>query len=61
MDAPQLVEEAFKAKKIGPRQHRALLKHAAHHTPEHILKMLELMEHKTFREAHRIAMKVVGS
>ena len=51
--AIDIVDQAFRAKKIGPRQHRALSKHAAKHTPEHIRAMLKFMEHKTLREAHR--------
>ncbi len=60
MDAAALVEEAFKARKIGPRQHRAMMKHAGNHSPDHIQRMLDLMTHKTFREAHRMATKEVG-
>ena len=54
-NAMDLVEQAFRTKKIGPRQHRAMMKHATHHTPEHIAFMLDLMEHKTMREAHQAA------
>ena len=56
MDAVGLVEQAYTAKKIGPRQYKALSKHAAHHTPEHIALMLDLMEHKTMRQAHQAAL-----
>ena len=58
--AVDVVEAAYKAKKIGPRQYHALSRHAAKHTPEHIAKMLSLMTHKTLREAHKEAMKTVG-
>ena len=60
MEAAALVEEAFKAKKIGLRQYRAMMRHAGHHSPEHIQRMLDLMTHKTFREAHRQATQEVG-
>ena len=56
-----IVEEAYKKKKIGYRQYTALSKHAAKHTEEHIARMLSLMEHKTLREAHKEAMKQVGA
>ena len=57
----EVVEEAYKNKKITMRQYKALLRHAAHHTPQHISKMIQLMGHTTFREAHKAAMKEVGS
>ncbi len=58
--AADVVEAAYKEKKIGPRQYRALSKHAAKHTSEHMEKMLSLMTHKTLREAHKEALKTVG-
>ena len=58
--AIDVVEAAYQAKKIGPRQYHALARHATKHTPEHITKMLNLMTHKTLREAHKEAMKTVG-
>ena len=61
MEATDLVEEAYKKKKIGMRQYKAMLRHAGHHSSEHIGKMLTLMGHTTFREAHKLAMKEVGS
>ncbi len=59
--AVDIVEAAYKNKKIGYRQYTALSKHAVKHTEEHIGKMLALMEHKTLREAHKEAMKQVGA
>ena len=59
-DAHALLEEAHKQKKIGMRQYGALKKHAMQHSPEHIAAMLKLMEHMTFREAHKAAMQSVG-
>ena len=59
-DAHALLEEAHKQKKIGMRQYGALRKHAMTQSPEHIAEMLKLMEHMTFREAHRAAMQSVG-
>ncbi len=58
--ASDIVEAAYKAKKIGPRQYRALSKHAGRYSPEHIEKMLSLMTHMTLREAHKEATKTVG-
>ena len=58
--AIDVVEAAYKEKKIGPRQYRALGRHATKHTPEHMEKMLSLMTHKTLREAHKEALKTVG-
>ncbi len=55
-----IVEDAFRQKRIGQRQYEAMRKHALRHTPEHIAKMLELMVHMTFRDAHREAVKAVG-
>ena len=51
--AVDLVEAAFRQKKLGPRQYKAMVKHAAKQTPEHIASMLTLMEHKTMRAAHK--------
>ena len=56
-----IIETAYKNKKIEYRQYTALSKHAAKHSEEHIAKMLSLMEHKTLREAHKEAMKQVGA
>ena len=58
--AMDIVEEAYKKKKIGYRQYTALSKHAAKHSEEQA-KMLSLMQHKTLREAHKEAMKQVGA
>ena len=55
-----LVEKAYKAKQIGQRQYRAMTKHAEKHTPDHIAKMLQLMTHTTFREAHKTVLKEAG-
>ncbi len=55
-----IVEDAYKQKRIGIRQYEAMRKHALRHTPEHITKMLELMIHMNFRDAHREAVKTVG-
>ena len=55
-----ILEEAHKQRKIGKRQLGALKKHATHQSPEHIAAMLKLMEHMTFREAHRAATQQVG-
>ena len=55
-----ILEEAHKQRKIGKRQLGALKKHATHQSPEHIAAMLKLMEHMTFREAHKAAMQSVG-
>ena len=59
-DSHAQLEEAHKQKKIGMRQYGALKKHAMHQSPEHIAAMLKLMEHMTFREAHRAAVQSVG-
>ena len=59
-DAHALLEEAHKQKKIGMRQYGALKKHAMYQSPEHIAAMLKLMEHMTFREAHKAALSSVG-
>ena len=56
-----LVEEAYKKGKICMRQYKAMLRHAGHHSSEHIQRMLTLMGHATFREAHKLAMKDIGS
>ena len=61
MTPTDLVEEAYKKKKIGMRQYKAMLRHAGHHSSEHIRRMLQSMQHTTFREAHKLAMKEVGS
>ena len=61
MGPTDLVEDAYKKKKIGMRQYKAMLRHAGHHSSEHIQRMLTLMGHTTFREAHKLAMKDVGS
>ena len=60
MDVEEMIEKAQKAGKIGARQSGALSKHAKRHTPEHIQKMLKLMAHRTFRQAHKEAMNEVG-
>ena len=60
MDAEALTEEAFKRGKIGARLSGALKRHAAKHSPEHIRHMLSLMQHTTFRTAHKAAMATVG-
>ncbi len=59
-EAHGLLEEARKLKKIGVRQYGALKKHAMTQSPEHIAAMLKLMEHMTFREAHKAATQQVG-
>ncbi len=58
--AIDLVEQAYKQKKIGMRPYGAMKKHAHHHTPEHIKAMIRHMEHKTFKEAHKAALKEAG-
>ncbi len=59
-EAADMVNAAYTAKKIGPRQYRAMMRHAGNHSPEHIQRMITLMSHETFREAHRIVMHEVG-
>ena len=60
MESLALVEEAYQQKKIGLRQYKAMKKHAPHHTPAHIAVMIRHLEHKTFKEAHKQALKEAG-
>ena len=59
-ETEQLIEKAFSEGRIGNRQKGALLKHAAHHSEEHMKHMLMLMGHTTFKNAHKQAMATVG-
>jgi hypothetical protein len=47
--------------KIKKKQQDALMRHAVHHTPKHMTLMRkEMKKGKTFGQAHKMAMKVVG-
>ena len=56
----ELIEQAFREGKIGRRQKGALLRHADHHSEEHMKHMLMLMVHTTFKNAHKQTMTTVG-
>jgi len=51
-----------KPKALTARQQTALKRHGAHHTAKHMTEMRRLMRGggKTFREAHRAAMRKTG-
>ncbi len=58
------IEAALTGGMIGKRQHNALNKHANKHSEDHIKRMLALMRHTTFAQAHKQAMfseREVGS
>ena len=59
-ETDQLIEKAFEERRIGKRQKGALLRHAAHHSEEHVKHMLLLMAHTTFKNAHKQALTTVG-
>ncbi len=62
MDAQteKLIRQAIVLKQITRSDGDALFRHKGH-TKRHILYMLKLMvEQKTFREAHGLAMRTVG-
>ena len=51
----------MKMKKLTARQQAALKRHCVHHTAKHMTEMRKLMRGgKTFREAHRAAMRKTG-
>ena len=51
----------MKMKKLTARQQAALKRHGVHHTAKHMTEMRKLMRGgKTFREAHRAAMRKTG-
>ena len=56
----ELVDRALKDRKVGPRQHTALKKHAEKHTEPHIQHMIKMMSHLTLRQAHKAAMEAIG-
>ena len=52
----------MKMKKLTARQQAALKRHSVHHTAKHMAEMRRLMRDggKTFKEAHRLAMRKIG-
>jgi hypothetical protein len=58
----QKVQKAIKGmKKLTARQEAALKRHKEHHTAKHMAAMRRSMgAGKTFKEAHRLAMRKVG-
>ena len=55
----ELIEKAYKEKRIGKRQKGALIRHAEKHSDEQIQHMLIAMKHTTFRAAHKQAIEAV--
>ena len=59
----RLIDEAFTKDKLTPKHAEEMKKHAHHHTQKHLKKMIsELNKSKTmsFKDAHKIAMGLVG-
>ena len=59
----RLIDEAFTQDKLTPKHAEEMKKHAHHHTQKHLKKMIsELNKSKTmsFKDAHKIAMGLVG-
>ena len=51
----------MKMKKLTARQQAALKRHSVHHTAKHMAEMRRSMRGgKTFKEAHRAAMRKTG-
>ena len=56
MNIHEAIEKAHLEGHIGKRQKTALLRHAQTFNEQHCQHMLTLMQHKTFRAAHRAAL-----
>ena len=58
----ELIEKAYQEKSIAKRQRDTMLRHAEHHGPAHIRRMIELLaKGKSFSEAHKLAMQSIGT